>query len=556
MTANGTGSKAPVIAIGLDSGDIDLCNRWMADGRMPHLSRLRERGTSIVLQNAETNMAETSWTNFAAGAPPEDTGYWSQLRLLADSYAMSEVGTYPFDEFPPFYALGQDYKVATIDIPQTRLTDAVNGVQLLAYGAHSAYAKPSSNPPDLLARIIERYGPHPTFDKDKSRLWRKSSMEKLAAGLKTGCARRADICADLLREQEWDLFIVVFSELHSGGHYLMHIGSPEHPLNATFGESFYGGDPLAEIATVVDDGIGKIVGAAPDDATFVVFSPEGMVPNNTDIGSMLFLPELLYRWNFPGKMALRGAPQGDNHPPEAPITHPYSFGWARKCWSLKHDPNALRRALRRILPVEFGRIMERILGTPEGVGFINDYDPWFQPAMWYSDHWPQMKAFALPSYSDGYVRINLKGRDPHGIVDPKDYDAVCDELANEILHMRDARTGAPVATEVIRTGAQDGDAKRSDADLVVKWTPVPADCVTTGSFGRMGPVPFSRAGGHNSIGFAIAAGPEIDRHGGIDRQGRLIDLAPTLLELTGAPIPGRLPGRSLLTHRETAQAAE
>ncbi|MEZ5670815.1 MAG: alkaline phosphatase family protein [Alphaproteobacteria bacterium] len=552
------GSKAgrpPVIAIGLDSGDIDLCTRWMADGRMPNLARLRDRGRTLLLQNAPTNMAETSWTNFAAGAPPEDTGYWSQLRLQAGSYRMAEVGSYPFEEYPPFYALGPDFRVATIDIPQTRLRGDINGVQLLAYGAHSAYAKPSSVPSELLAQVTERYGPHPTFDRDKARMWRKGSMAKLAEGLKQGSARRAAICADMLREQPWDLFLVVFSETHSGGHYLMHLGSPEHPLHATFGSLFGGADPLAEVATAVDDGIGRIVAAAPDDATFVVFSPEGMVPNNTDVGSMLFLPELLYRWNFPGKMAIRGAPHGDNRPPEPPITHPYSFGWARKVWTLKHDPNPLRRTLRRLLPVEFGRIMERVLGTPEGVGFINDYDPWFQPGMWYSDHWPKMKAFALPSYSDGYVRINLKGREPNGIVEPRDYDRVCDELAGEIMALRDSRTGEAVVLDVVRTGADSRAPKASDADLVVKWTPKPADCVTTGSFGRIGPVPLSRSGGHNSIGFAIAAGPAIDARGIADH-GRLIDLAPTMLDLLGAPIPARLPGRSLVGTPQSLQAAE
>jgi predicted AlkP superfamily phosphohydrolase/phosphomutase len=551
--ADGKG-PAPVIAIGLDSGDIGLCTRWMDQGRMPHLAALRARGRGILLQNSATNMAETSWTNFAAGAPPEDTGYWSQLRLQRGSYRMAEVGSYPFQDYPPFYALGQDFRVATIDIPQTRLSDDVNGVQLLAYGAHSAYATPSSRPAELFAQVTERYGPHPMFDRDKARLWRKESMAKLAAGLKEGAARRAAIAADLLEEQAWDLMIVVFSELHSGGHYLLHLGSPEHPLHPTFGGLFDGADPLAEVATAVDDGIGRLVAAAPDDASFVVFSPEGMVPNNTDVTSMLFLPELLYRWNFPGKMAIRGAPHGDNHPPGPPITHPRSYGWARKCWSLKHDPNPLRRAIRQLVPVEISRIMERVLGAPEGVGFINDYDPWFQPGMWYSDHWPRMKAFALPSYSDGYVRINLQGRDPQGLVERKDYGRVCDELADEILRMRDARTGESVATDVIRTGAEDGGAKRSDADLVVKWTPKPADCVVTGSFGRVGPVPLSRAGGHNSLGFAIAAGPAIDQ-AGIADQGQLIDLAPTILELVGAPIPARLPGRSLLSHR-SAQAAE
>jgi hypothetical protein len=245
-------------------------------------------------------------------------------------------------------------------------------------------------------------------------------------------------------------------------------------------------------------------------------------------------------------MAMRGAPPGDNRPPEPPITHPFSVGWARKVWTLKHDPNPLRRLLRHWLPVEFGHLMERVLGRPRGIGSIRAYAPWYQPPVWYAEHWPKMRAFALPSYSDGFVRINLKGRDPQGIVDPADFEAVCDELEAEILAMRDARTGEPAVRAVVRNDLPLGDARRSDAHLVVKWANAPSDVVVTGSYGRIGPVPFARSGGHTSRSFAIMAGPAVPATGAAAETGQLIDLAPTILGLMQAPVPSRLRGKSLV----------
>jgi predicted AlkP superfamily phosphohydrolase/phosphomutase len=536
----------PVIAIGLDSGDLDLCTRWMEAGLMPNLARLVARGAVVPLQGAASNVAETSWTNFATGAFPHDTGYWAQLRLDPGSYHVTDRGSYRYGEYPLFYALGPGFKIAAIDIPQTQLSDDIDGIQLLAWGAHTSYASQSSRPPELFARLTERYGSHPMFNRDQARLWLKGSMTRLTEGLCVGAGRRAAMTADLIAEGDYDLVIVVFSELHSGGHYLLHLGSPEHPLHRTFARLFDGPDPLARIAAAVDEGIGRIVAAAPEDANIVVFSPEGMVPNNADVPSMLFLPELLYRWSFPGKAAMRGARHGDNRPPGPPITHPFSMGWARKVWTMKDDPNVLRSALRQMLPVEFGHLMERVLGAPEGIGSIHVHEPWYQPPLWYSPHWPKMRAFALPSYSDGYIRINLAGREPQGVVDPAALEAVCDELEAELMAIRDARTGEPAVRQVLRNTAAASDPKRNDSDLVVKWADEPSDCVVTGSFGRIGPVPFSRSGGHVARGFAVMAGPGIDAAGGAVAAGDLIDLAPSILGLMQAPVPGRLRGRSLL----------
>ncbi|WP_254034967.1 hypothetical protein [Planktothrix agardhii] len=81
-----------------------------------------------------------------------------------------------------------------------------------------------------------------------------------------------------------------------------------------------------------------------------------------------------------------------------------------------------------------------------------------------------MKAFALPTFAvEGFVRINLKGREPEGIVEPDNYDELCEELTQHLYNLKDARTGKSVIKKVVRTrdNVLDQDPDLPNADLVV-----------------------------------------------------------------------------------------
>ena len=544
--------SSPVIVIGLDSADPDLYNALMDAGRLKNLRRLRDCGCYVPLTNIEFSAAEAGWTAVLSGVMPEKTGFWSQLRFDRESYDIKNVGSYEYDEYPLFYELGEDFKVAVIDVPQSGLSERVNGVQVLGYGSHSQQGPRQSHPENLLTELIERYGDHPAYGKDAALLWNRNQLERLTKALKTGAARRGHICRDLLREEKWDLFFTIFGEPHSGAHFLWHLSQPDHPFHEVYHDILgRDRDPLLEVLEAVDEAMGEIIDAAPENATFVVFSQEGMVPNNLDLTSLVFLPELMYRINFPGTYGLGGGAPGDNSPSPPMITNPRSLGWTRAVLSLKHDDNALLRTLRRILPIEVSYGLERLFGDHRcphypGTPFARRATPHWMGPMWYRDEWPNMKAFALPSFSDGYVRVNLKGRDKHGVVEPADYDALCDQLCKEIRELRNARTGQPIARQVIRTrkSVSDDDTKLPDADLVVKWVDEPADVVDSANWGRIGPVPHRRSGGHNENCFTVISGPGI-REESMLPPARALDIAPTILTLLDAPIPGWFDGQPL-----------
>jgi predicted AlkP superfamily phosphohydrolase/phosphomutase len=531
----------PLIAIGLDAADPVLLERWMDAGLLPTLAKIRAAGTYARLAAFDFCRAESACTTFLTGCAPWTTGRWTGFRYHQEDYTVDELDAYEFEDYPPFYALAQPRRIAVFDLPQTRMTPGVNGIQVLGWGAHAPHTLRMSSPDGLLAELTARHGEHPTYDRDYCALWDVASMRWMKEGLLTGISRRARICCDLLRQERWDLFITFFGETHSAGHYFYHLSQP-HPLPRQPDQQ---GDWILDIFQAVDRALQEILATAPPDARVILFSDHGMEPNSTDLPSLVFLPELLYRWSFPGQAGMEvGSPR--ELPP--PIMPTGNRPWAHEVWMRKHDRNPITRALRRRMPVaKFHYSVERRLGT-NGVPLCPEDCPLgYQPPMWYSPAWPRMKAFALPSFSEGFIRLNVRGRDAAGVIGPDEYPATCDEIERLLREVRNARTGSPMFRKMMRsrTSALEEGSTLPDPDLLVLWTPEPADVVDT-PFGRIGPIPFNRSGSHVERGFILATGPGVPVSGAVP-EARAVDLAPTILSLLGVPVPSYMDGRPLFT---------
>ncbi|MBD2577591.1 alkaline phosphatase family protein [Oscillatoria sp. FACHB-1406] len=553
--------NTPVIALGLDGTDPQTLETWMERGYLENLRRLRDRGVYARLKTVESYVSESAAISLLAGRSPQSTGYWTAIEFQPQTY---EVKKLHGDEFAealsdarPFYALGERCRTAVFDMPQGRVCDRVNGIQILAWGERSPRAESQSQPPHLLQELIDKYGTNPIRHLDPN-IRNLKTLQGFVKRLKTSTSRRAAICRDLLQRERWDLFLTLFGEPHHAGHALWHLSQPSHPLYSTFA-SRVEGDPLLEVFQALDKAIGEILAIAPEEAYIVIFSDSGMCDNATDLPSMVFIPELLYRYNFPGQYGL--AASKTSAPPPPPYADRSEWDWLQALWRLKHEPNPLMGWLRRRAPIEWGDRIAQFFRKPNKPDFLSPFElqkqshPYFyQPAMWYKRFWPQMKAFALPSFSDGHIRINLQGREAGGIVAPADYEALCQELTQKLYDLVDARTGAPVVKEVLRTraSATEESSKLPDADLIVLWHKDRAiDVIDSPEFGRIGPAPSPRSGGHRSDIFFMATGPGIEPGSSLPL-GHALDIAPTILHLMGMPIPDSYEGKSLLKIGVTA----
>jgi predicted AlkP superfamily phosphohydrolase/phosphomutase len=145
------------------------------------------------------------------------------------------------------------------------------------------------------------------------------------------------------------------------------------------------------------------------------------------------------------------------------------------------------------------------------------------------------------------VFLNVKGREPEGIVEPEDYERVRDELAERLAAIPDDR-GRPMGTVVYRPEDVYVEANGVPPDLIVHFGDLFWRSVGTVG-GDEGVHTLENDTGpddanHAQEGLLIMAGPGIEPG---ERQGmHLLDVAPTVLDLIGLPRPATMRGSSLL----------
>lgn len=555
-----------VAAIAIDATEWAVADRLMADGLLPRLAELRARSATCTLKNTVAYRSELPWTQFLTGRDPHANGYWSTEAFDPNTYVADCQGAYTGD---PFYA-GRPLKVVQFDVPHSCLSDSVDGLQVTAWGAHGPQYPRASLPLDLLDRIDDRWGPHPAFDNDFDLGWFSPAyIENLTAALLAGAGTRLDIARWLLEEQpDWDLFLTSMSEVHSAGHHFWHGIDPLHPLHDA-PTSGLARERMLDVFARVDESVGAFLDDLPNDVAVLLFALHGMQPAD-DLPSMVLVPELLHRLHF-GRGLFRDFGGGDGvwrrtgYPviiPDSP--HAWAvMDWIRSRFSDSPRDRALQ-AVRRVVPGSWYEAVRRATGRPPAYpmgelgekiappcrltpaeiksGPVRKSIGW-QPAAWYDRHWPKMRYFAVPTFTDAHIRINLRGRERDGIVDPRHYESVCDEVIAELSKITDPRTGEAAVQDVLRVRAYDPmDPLGPDADLLVVWRSA-YDAIEHPATGIIGPVPFMRTGAHTPNGFLFAAGAGITPGDLGERPAE--DLTPTVLELLGQPVPADLQGASM-----------
>ena len=550
-----------VAAIAIDGTEWSVLDRLMTEGHLPNLRAIRDRSLEVELDQQVAYRSEQPWTRFLSGRSPEEMQWWTLESFDPATYGVWSQGAYRGD---PFYA-GTDRSCIVFDVPHASLSRGVRGQQVTGWGAHGAQYPRASWPAGLLTDVDDRVGPHPAFDRDYDNGWYEPRyINALATALTEGARSRPDALAVLTeRQADWDLLLTSFSETHSAGHHLWHGLDAGHPLHdaptGTLARRRF-----TEVAAAVDEGIGRMVASLPPDTVVLVFAHHGMMAAD-DVPSMLLVPELLHRRQF-GRPLLRGPhPEqwvADGCPPVAPDS-PHAWGgsaWIRREWASTARGRARNVVVRRLSP-PLDRAARRLTGRPVPalLGDLDEpippeagvppeqIDPaepidW-QPAAWYRPWWPRMRWFAVPTFADTHIRVNLRGRERDGLVDPEDYGAALDEAETVLRGIRDPRTGDEVIAELIRLREDDPFAEPGpDADLLVVWNRG-LDAIVHPDVGLVGPAPFMRTGAHSANGFALVSGLGIERQV-LDRR-RGDDLGATVAALLGMPERHRTGGRAV-----------
>ena len=148
---------------------------------------------------------------------------------------------------------------------------------------------------------------------------------------------------------------------------------------------------------------------------------------------------------------------------------------------------------------------------------------------------------------------SAEGREPAGIVEPGEVDALADDIDRGLRSFRDATTGEPLVVEVCRSRTVFPPGERMDRlpDLIVRWSDTSAaghEAIESPSLGRIlratpGRIPNGRSGNHRPTGFLIARGPGIAAGARLPDGADILDLAPTALARLSATPTALLAGK-------------
>jgi predicted AlkP superfamily phosphohydrolase/phosphomutase len=418
---------------------------------------------------------------------------------------------------------------------------------LVNWGAHDPGIAAMSRPADLRDEIIAKFGPYPAEEYIYAFDW-PSALKTQTAGdaLVAALDQRTRIARWLFCERfpDWDLALVVVSELHSVIESMWHGWDPSHPLH-DHDSAAPARRGVERIYESLDRFVGTLAEAIPA-AEVIAFSMHGMGRNNADVPTMLLLPELLYGLQFGHALyepraewrASRGLPLLDE------TDH---WDWAVKCCFKAPQRSAivnLHSLWHRVPAWLSSKISPQGAPKTRDDGRLDLSLDWMA-ATFYQPHWSKMRAFALPAFVNGRIRINLVGRERHGMVELSDYDDVCHEIEDLLKACCDPQTGAPVVASIDRSCTDPQAVNESNADLTVLWRGAPL-ALAHKDLGVIGPAPFRRTGGHTG-GHGVCY-LKCDGSVAGDRGIRSsFDVAPTILDLLGQPIPNDVSGRSLLT---------
>lgn len=529
-----------VLFIHFDAGDADIIDRFIDEGLLPNIARIKKEGAYSRLQTLEHSLAESVQVSLFTGTLPEAHGFHGPNQFDPLSYAVETNLESGFDQIPPFYDLGDDFDVLTFDLPMCPILGHRAYTQIVHWGNHGFSIGGGSAPPEAGEDLIEKYGQHPEYGIDFALLGSSKSCQAIFERQIEGIKLRSDATRYLLDKHPWDLALTSTSESHTGLHYLM-----QHPGNEAFYETLQGRDPVREIYSGIDEYLGNLIEAVGAETEILITAAEGMTENHSEVPCIAYLPEMLFRYAFPGKSAF------DYHHPLAdlPEDTPDEVvnNWVVQTSRRAKQASGLTKKLRELFSEKTAVRIERFLDLeaapfpPESRQTMD-----YQPSMWLEPYWPHMRAFCLPTFSDGFIRLNVKGREARGIVSPEEFSCELEKIRKALDSYKFEGTDeSAIETVITVRNTPYENPNQSPADLIIIWKDRAIGTIESESFGKIGPLPALRAGRHTAKGFMLGCGPRLSTSG-VNENGSIVDIAPTILDLMGKEPPRHLSGSSLI----------
>ncbi|MCZ6874236.1 MAG: alkaline phosphatase family protein [bacterium] len=500
-----------VLVISLAEATLDLILPWIEAGYLPTFQRLTEEGVHGPLQSRIPFITPQMWGTIYTGTSASQHGALDFWQRGFDG-KFREINGSNLKQKTIWDMLNEGgLSSGIVNMPFTYPPRAINGYMVSgedAPGAHRSIA----NPPELYDEVTGKFGRYRLKDifpggRDKS---------DYLTLIEEDVIKQTDVLEYLIKQHPTNLFFTFYSATAICQHYFwsdMETWGKDNPYQSMIEISY----------RILDASIDRLIRAAGPDVQVYVISECGAGPLQSGVNINAWLAQegfLVYR------------SRGGVARPGTVAENPMRSRVAALRKQLQGD-------LQKRLPQPMYYLANRYLKSIKTL--VQSY------VVNAGIDWSRTQAFSRGK--EGNIFVSLKGRDPHGIVEPHAYDSFCKAVVDRLYALVDQTTGKAAVDKVyLSDELYQGPLQRVAPDITVVWRDglyCPheggRDAISVFVTRWREYMNWPTSGGHRVEGIFFAKGPGI-RRGHRINEASILDLVPTWLRALNQPVPAHLQG--------------
>jgi len=496
-----------VFVLGIDGFDWKLLRSYIKQGHLPTFKKLLNEGAGGRLTSTIPPITACAWTSLVTGKNPGKHGIFDFFHRQKDTYNMIPINSSNWCEKSIWEIMSEENKkVVVINVPMTYPPQKVRGIMItgkLTPSEKSVFTYPSSFSSEL-RREGYRIEPEEVYSKNNENDFLMDVYRTLE--------KQTEVTLKFLKNYEWDFFMVNFDYVDEIQHFFWHYtDSRKHSSNSQKVRKCE--KAILQIHQKMDEVLKEFLENLDEKTTVIVVSDHGFGPHYGLIhlnNWLIDLGLLKFKENLSSKI---------------------------KFWLFKHgfSPQDIYNMLSKLRFHNLksrtgrdGRERARFLLRKMFLSFSNV-------------DWSRSKAYSFGI--SGAIFVNLRGREPEGVVEREEYEMIRNYLIEESKKLRNPKTGESLIKCVIKKeSVYSGPCVDFAPDLLV----VPTE--TYSAFGEFEFFSNSLVSSSLMTGFHRMKGVFIMRGDGV-RRGMILnninimDVVPTILKAMKLPIPSDLDGK-------------
>lgn len=409
------------IVMGWDGATWDLLKPWAEDGTLPNLAKLLDGGAHGVMNSTIPPLTPTAWTSIYTGMNPGKHGVFGFTLRPRETVATNGAGDVALVSSknisaPRIWHIlnAHGLKTGLINLPITYPPEPVDGFMITGMMTPGGLTKHGNSFPDnLVSEVEKQIGMEYIVD-----VAIEGAADDFLGRLEQAMTIRERTIEHLIDNKPWDLFFAVSVIPDRIQHIFWKYIMPGSSLYDS-AEAVRLRPRIIKLYQRLDDLLGRLMDRMDEQTFLVLISDHGF----TSLRKAIYVNNWLEKHGY---LSVKTS--------QAPLRK------FMKAINIK--------ALKKLVPLA-----------------------WVQSAKKQTKNtidWDNTKAFASTPDVHG-IFINVRGREPNGIVEPgAEYHELCDKLIEQLTNLKDPIDNEPLVERVYRNSELfSGEYSENGPDLVI-----------------------------------------------------------------------------------------